>query len=83
MTRNRGSYVHEHGRPGNSPNPHGKNNLIVRGFLVTKRLMLAVLQEAIVDVEENVSAKNGRRKSLFREAKEWIFDEAKDRIFFF
>ena len=45
--------------------------------------MIAVLQKAIVDFEENVSAKTGRRRNLFREAKDWIFDEATNWLFSF
>jgi hypothetical protein len=48
-----------------------------------KRLMIAVLQEAMVDFEANVSAKGWKKRNLFREAKDWIFDESRDWIFSF
>ena len=48
-----------------------------------KGLMLAILRKAIIDFEENVAAKNGRRRSLFRQAKDWIFDEGTAWLFSF
>jgi hypothetical protein len=49
----------------------------------SKRLMLAILRDAIVNFQENALAKNGRKKHLFREAKDWIFDEEANWVFSF
>ena len=49
----------------------------------SKKLMLAILRDAIVNFQEHALAKDVRRKNLFREAKDWIFDEEKDWIFSF
>jgi hypothetical protein len=48
-----------------------------------KKLMLAILGDAIVNFQENALAKNGRRRNLFREAKDWIFDEEANWVFSF
>jgi hypothetical protein len=46
-----------------------------------KRLMLAVLEDAINCFQDNVLAQFGKRKRLFEEAEEWIL--AGDRDCFF
>jgi hypothetical protein len=46
-----------------------------------KRLMLAVLEDAINCFQHNVLAQSGKRKRLFEEAEEWIL--AGDRDWFF
>jgi hypothetical protein len=48
-----------------------------------KRLMMAILREAMTDFEENFSAKNRTKRNLYRQAKDWIFDEAEDWLFSF
>ena len=48
-----------------------------------KRLMLAVLDDAVNCFQENFLAQSGRGKKLFDEADEWILDEARDCIFAF
>jgi hypothetical protein len=45
--------------------------------------MLAILGDAIVNFQENALAKDGRRRNLFREAKDWIFDEEANWLFSF
>lgn len=46
-----------------------------------KRLMLAVLGDAIDCFQDNVLARSGKRKKLFEESKAWIL--ARDRDWFF
>ena len=46
-----------------------------------KRLMLAVLEDAINCFQNNAFAQRGKRKRLFEEAKEWIL--ARDQDWFF
>jgi hypothetical protein len=48
-----------------------------------KRLMTAVLREAMMDFEENVLAKSKTKRKLYRQAKDWIFDEAEDWVLSF
>ena len=48
-----------------------------------KRLMLAVVQDAIVCFQDYVLAQDVRKKALFREAEAWIMAEGKDWIFSF
>ncbi|MBI2996840.1 MAG: hypothetical protein HYY46_00060 [Deltaproteobacteria bacterium] len=48
-----------------------------------KRLMLAVLEDAIQCFQDNVSARSGRGKRLFEEGEEWILEEDIDWIFSF
>ena len=48
-----------------------------------KKLMLAVLEDAINCFKENVSAENGNKKMLFNEAEDWILDTSTDWIFSF
>jgi hypothetical protein len=46
-------------------------------------LMLAVLEDAVVCFQENMTAVQPRRQALFREAEEWIFDDGKSYFFSF
>jgi hypothetical protein len=46
-------------------------------------LMLAVLEDAVVCFQDNLTAVTPRKQSLFREAEEWIFDEDKFYLFSF
>jgi len=48
-----------------------------------QRLMLAVLEDGIECFQDNVLARNGRRKKLFEEAEEWILEEDNNWIFSF
>lgn len=48
-----------------------------------KRLMLAILEDAIQCFQDNVLARNGIRKKLFEEAEEWILEGGDDWIFSF
>lgn len=48
-----------------------------------KRLMLAILKDAITSFQEYLCARDRRGKSLFREAEEWILDEDRDSVFSF
>ncbi|MGH7771797.1 MAG: hypothetical protein ACREQA_06125 [Candidatus Binatia bacterium] len=48
-----------------------------------KRLMLAILEDAVQCFQDNVLAQSGRRKRLFEEAEEWILEEDDDRVFSF
>ena len=46
-----------------------------------KRLMLAVLEDAINCFQVNVMAQSGRRKKLFNESEDWIMGRDDDWIF--
>jgi hypothetical protein len=48
-----------------------------------KKLMLAVLEDAVRCFQDNVNAQNGRRKKLFDEVEEWILEENGDWLFSF
>jgi len=48
-----------------------------------KRLMLAVLQDAVNCFQDNILAQSGTKRRLFEEAQEWIFEENNDWIFSF
>jgi hypothetical protein len=48
-----------------------------------KRLMLAILEDAVNCFRDNVLANSGRRKKLFEEAEEWILEEGSDWVFSF
>lgn len=48
-----------------------------------KRLMLAVLEDAVNCFHDNFLADSGRRKRLFEEAEKWIFEQGTDWIFSF
>ena len=48
-----------------------------------RRLMLAILEEAINSFKDNVLAQGGRGKKLFREAQEWILETGDDWVFSF
>jgi hypothetical protein len=45
--------------------------------------MMAILNEALKDFEENVSTKQRSRRRLYRQAKNWIFDETEEWLFSF
>ena len=48
-----------------------------------KRLMLAVLEDAIACFQKYVSARDNRGKAVFREAEEWILEENSHWLFSF
>jgi hypothetical protein len=48
-----------------------------------KRLMLAVLEDALACFQKHSSSRGGRGLKLFRETEEWIFREDNDRPFSF
>lgn len=48
-----------------------------------KKLMLAILEDAVVCFQKFLFAQHGRRKTLFREAEEWLFQESSQWVFSF
>ncbi len=48
-----------------------------------KRLVLALLEDAILCFQDNVLAQSGKRKKLFDEAEEWILEAGDDWVFSF
>ena len=48
-----------------------------------RMLMLAVLEDAIICFQENVTATGGKTGLLFREAEEWILNEDKSYLYSF
>jgi hypothetical protein len=48
-----------------------------------KRLMLAILEDAINCYQDNLLAKRGSARRLFTEAEEWILEKNSDWIFSF
>lgn len=46
-------------------------------------LMLAVLEDAVVCFQDNLTAVTPRKQSLFRDAENWILDESKSYLFSF
>ena len=48
-----------------------------------KRLMLAVLEDAIACFQKYLFSRDGRGRTLFREAEEWIVEEGSDWLFSF
>ncbi|HXF77048.1 MAG TPA: hypothetical protein VNN13_13195 [Methylomirabilota bacterium] len=48
-----------------------------------KKLMLAVLEDAIACYQKYAVARDGKGKSLFREAEEWVEDRSGEGIFSF
>ncbi len=48
-----------------------------------KRLMLAILEDAIACFQKYIFARDGRGKGIFREAEDWILEENSDRLFSF
>ena len=59
-------------------------NLRTRGVLEPeKKLMLAVLEDAVNCFQDNVLARGGTRKRLFDEVEEWFTDDDDNRLFSF
>lgn len=48
-----------------------------------KRLMLAVLEDAVACFQKYLQARDPRGQALFREAEEWILDASRDWLFSF
>ena len=48
-----------------------------------KRLMLAVLEDAIACFQKYLLARDGRGRAMFREAEEWMLEEESDWLFSF
>jgi hypothetical protein len=48
-----------------------------------KRLILAVLEDAVNCFQTNVFAANGKAKRLFNETEEWVMEQAGDWVFSF
>ena len=48
-----------------------------------KKLMLAILEDAIDCFQKYIFARDGRGKGIFREAEDWILEENSDRLFSF
>jgi len=48
-----------------------------------KKLMLAILEDAIDCFQKYIFARDGRGKGIFREAEDWILEENGDRLFSF
>ena len=48
-----------------------------------KKLMLAILENAIDCFQKYIFARDGRGKGIFREAEDWILEENGDRLFSF
>jgi len=48
-----------------------------------KRLMLAILEDAVQCFQDNVLERSGKRERLFEEAQEWILKENDDWVFSF
>jgi len=48
-----------------------------------KRLMLAVLEDAVACFQKYVHARDGRGKTMFQEAEEWILERDSDWLFSF
>jgi hypothetical protein len=48
-----------------------------------KRLMLAVLEDAIACFQKYLFARDGKGRTMFREAEEWILEEESDWLFCF
>lgn len=48
-----------------------------------KRLMLAVLEDAVICFQENLFARDKKKRQLFLETEQWIFEERSSRLFAF
>ena len=48
-----------------------------------KRLMLAILEDAVNCFQENISAESGKRKILFNDVEQWIRADGSDWVFSF
>jgi hypothetical protein len=48
-----------------------------------KRLMLAVLEDAVICFQENLFTRDKKKRQLFLETEQWIFEERSNRLFAF
>ena len=48
-----------------------------------KKLMLAVLEDAVMCFQDNLLTRDKKKRQLFNEAELWIFEERSDRLFAF
>jgi hypothetical protein len=48
-----------------------------------KALMLAVLQDGVCSFQENLFAETGKKRALFDEAREWLFNDGFEHVFSF
>jgi hypothetical protein len=55
----------------------------VRPLQPERRLMLAVLEDAIMCFQRYINAKGGKEKKLHQDAVSWIFDHSDNRAFSF
>jgi hypothetical protein len=48
-----------------------------------KALMLAVLEDGVSSFQENLFAETGKKRALFDEAREWLFNDGFEHVFSF
>ena len=48
-----------------------------------KKLLLAVLEDAVICFQDNFLARERKKRQLFEETEQWIFTEHSDRLFAF
>jgi hypothetical protein len=48
-----------------------------------KRLMLAVLEDAVMCFQDNLFTRDKKKRQLFMEVEQWLFEEQSDRLFAF
>jgi hypothetical protein len=48
-----------------------------------KELMLAVLEDGVRSFQENLFAETGKKRALFDEAREWLFNDGFEHVFSF
>jgi hypothetical protein len=48
-----------------------------------KRLVLAILEDAILTFQDNYAARDGKKKRLFDQAQVWLFNVSDDWVFSF
>jgi hypothetical protein len=48
-----------------------------------KKLLLAVLEDAVICFQDNFFAREKKKRQLFEETEQWIFTERSDRLFAF
>ena len=48
-----------------------------------KKLLLAVLEDAVICFQDNFFARERKKRLLFEETEQWIFSERSDRLFAF
>jgi hypothetical protein len=48
-----------------------------------KALMLAVLEDGVRSFQENLFAETGKKRALFDEAREWLFNDGFEHVFSF